>query len=356
VESDPEQPANPLEPDKSTAPENPRALKLPIDPEYLGIGLPPVDPGRYRKWKQKGRIRVGQTHLSSAALTGRGDSVLLAMSGAEATVRVYERESRRLLANHAIPGYGQFDRGDLTGWPDPSGEALFLFGKADGLWLFHAGSGEPLARLDETPVWQLRWSPDERILVAGLSRIPGQTSDLTFFHRTGPRTLEQLGTIAFGERVDGWALTRDNRYLVVIFYPSDTVELIDLHTGESRWRSSAPKFHGDVAISPDGRTVAVGGESLLLLDVGDPSRRVYFAEFGNNIGRVLFSPSGDAVVTSSYDGRVRIFEHDISAQRIKLVKKLKHAGQSNVYELLFHDGGVGLISTSGDRTIRYWGR
>jgi WD40 repeat protein len=337
-------------------PAHPRALVLPIDAEFLALGLPPFDPARYRKWRQRGRIRVGQTHLSHAALTGRGDAVLLAMSTAEATVRVYERESRKLLANHPIPGYGQFDRGDLAPWPEPTPEALFLFGKDDGLWLFHAGSGEALTRFDETPVWQLRWSPDRKVLVAGLSRIPGQTSDLTFFLRDGPRSLEKLGTIAFGERVDAWSLTRDNRFMAAIYYPSDTMELIDLHTGETVWRVGAPEFGGDVAISPNGRAVAVGGAALQIVDAANPSHRVTFTEFGNNIGRVRFSPSGDAVVTSSFDGKVRIFEFDLARRKIKLVKKLKHAGSSNVYELLFHDGGVGLISTSGDQTIRYWGR
>jgi hypothetical protein len=40
---------------------------------------------------------------------------------------------------------------------------------------------------------------------------------------------------------------------------------------------------------------------------------------------------------------------------LDLTKTLSHAGTANVYELLFYDSGNGLISTSGDQTIRYWG-
>jgi WD40 repeat protein len=346
----------PVETPAIAEPANPRALELPIDERFLGLGIPPADPSRYRKWRQLGRIRVGQTHLSHAALTGSGGRILLAMSTAEATVRVYDRESRRLLANHQIPGYARFDRGDIAGWPHDNGDPMFLFGKADGLWLFHCGSGDALAKLDEIPAWQLRWSPDGQILVAGVSDIGTQTSTLKFFRATAPAGLTGLGSIDFDERVDAWSLSRDNRYLAVIFYPSDTVELIDLRTGESLFRVPAPEFAGDVALSPDGRLVAVGGQDLRLIDAGDPSRRAIHAEFGNNIGRVRFSPSGDAVITSSYDGRVRVFGIGQRGPRLSLLKTLKHAGSSNVYELLFVDGGVGLISTSGDKTIRFWGR
>jgi len=345
------------EPSAVAEPANPHALELPMDERFLGLGLPPIDTARYRKWRQLAKIRVGQTHLGHAALTGRGRDVLLALSEAEATVRVYDRETRRLLANHAIPGYGRFDRGDLAGWPDRGDDgAAFLFGKQDGLWLFDCGTGGALARFDDQPVWQLRWSPDGNVLVAGASDIGSQTSTLAFYRADGPLNLTRLGTIAFGERVDAWALSRDNRFLAVIYYPSDTVELIELRSGRTILRAPAPEYAGDVALSPDGRLVAVGGADLRLIDIEEPSRRAIQGGFGNNIGRVRFSPSGDAVATSSYDGKIRIFGVNPAGQRLTLLKTLEHSGSSNVYELLFTDGGVGLISTSGDRTIRFWGR
>jgi WD40 repeat protein len=352
----PERPPEPPEPGPEPAePENPLALELPAYEGFARLPLPEADPARYKRWRQRGRIQVGQSHLSYADLAD-GERLLLAMSSAEGTVRVYERATRKLLGNHAIPGFGRFDRGDVVAWPGTGHEPLFLFGKQDGLWLFSASSGEAVAQLDTTPVWQLRWSPDQRVLVADLSRISTQTSQLTFFHRTGPRELTKLAAIEFSERVDAWDLSRDNRYLVVIYYPSDTLELIDLHTGQALWRIPTPEFGGDVALSPDGRAVAMGGAGLLLVDVADPSKRTLYTRFGNNIGRVRFSPSGDAIVTSSYDGRVRIFGYQLGPPRLKLLKTLSHAGSSNVYELRFFDGGKRLLSTSGDKSIRYWGR
>jgi len=348
-------PVEPVAPPEPAEPESPLALELPTYEGFARLPLPEADPQRYRRWRQRGRIQVGQSHLSHADLLD-GERLLLAMSTAEGTVRVYDRARRKLLGNHPIPGYGRFGRGDVVGWPGTGHEPLFLFGKQDGLWLFSADTGAMVAQLDPAPVWQLRWSPDQRVLVADLSDTRTQTSQLTFFHRTGARQLTPLGTIKFSERVDAWDLSRDNRYLVVIYYPSDTVELIDLHTGDALWRVPTPEYGGDVALSPDGRAVAMGGAGLLLIDAADPSRRTLYTRFGNNIGRVRFSPSGDAVVTSSYDGRVRIFGYDLAAPSLTLLKTLSHAGTSNVYELRFFNGGQGLISTSGDKSIRYWGR
>lgn len=345
----------PTDPPAPAEPANPLALELPAYEGFARLPLPEADPQRYRRWRQRGRIQVGQTHLSSADLLD-GERLLLAMSSAEATVRVYDRASRKLLGNYPIPGFGRFDRGDLAAWPGTGHEPLFLFGKQDGLWLYSAGTGAPIVRLDDTPVWQLRWSPDGRVLVADLSDIGTQTSRLTFFHRTGPQELTRLAAIDFSERVDAFALSRDNRHLVVIYYPSDTMELIDLHTGATLWRVPTPEFGGDVALSPRGDAVAMGGAGLLLVNAANPSERTVYTKFGNNIGRVRFSPSGDAIVTSSYDGRVRIFGYAVHPPRLELIKTLSHAGSSNVYELRFFDGGKGLISTSGDRSIRYWGK
>jgi hypothetical protein len=43
-------------------------------------------------------------------------------------VRVYERSTRELLGNFAIPGLGRFEGGAVASWPDSGDEPLFLFG------------------------------------------------------------------------------------------------------------------------------------------------------------------------------------------------------------------------------------
>ncbi|HEX6275484.1 MAG TPA: hypothetical protein VFZ53_20730, partial [Polyangiaceae bacterium] len=73
---------------------------------------------------------------------------------------------------------------------------------------------------------------------------------------------------------------------------------------------------------------------------------------------VRFSPSGDALLASSYDGRLRIFRWETRLREgrsellLSLVQTLRHDAQANVYSFVFEAGGDGLVSVSGDQTVR----
>ena len=54
------------------------------------------------------------------------------------------------------------------------------------------------------------------------------------------------------------------------------------------------------------------------------------AHFGNNIHRVRFSPSGDALAVSSYEGKVRVFDATTKGPTLPLRKLLRHSGTANV--------------------------
>ncbi len=332
----------------------PLRLVLPQAEDFLSAPFPPADPSRYRGWKEQGRIQVGQSHLQHAELVD-GEQTVLVMSGMENAVRVYDRRTRALKSTIPVDPVDDCGRSGLAPWPDGGVEPGFLVGRKDGLWLFATTSGDALRRFDDAFLWGLRWSPDRRILVGVASDTGTQTSVLHFYHRTGPNTLEKLAAIPLAERVDGFDLSRDNRYLAVLYYPSDTLELIDLHTGRALWRVPTPDYCADVSLSPDGRAVAAGGAGLLLVDAAHPERRTVYTRFQNNAGEVRFSPSGDAVVTSSYDGKVRVFGWSLDPVSLNLLKTLSHGGTANVYALRFLGGGRGLMSSSGDRTVRFWG-
>ena len=330
---------------------------LDIDDDFLSQPLPPANPDLYKQWKEKALINVGEGYLTTMDLTGDGQYIL-AMSQSEATARVYLRETRKLIGNFQIPGFRRdsFDRGDIIFWPGTNDEPMFLAGNTVGLNLFDALTGNLVAHLHDSPVWSMRWSPDGRILICVVSDIDTQTSKLTFFKRISPQSLEEIKTIPFENRVDGFVLTRDNRFMAVTLYPSDQVELIDLHTGEVVWSIPAPEYASTVDISPDGRIVAVGGGSLSLIDINNPLHCSTYRDFQNNIDCVRFSPSGDAVAVSSYDGHIRIISTEMKTSDATLIKDLRHAGISNVYSLVFGRDGSFLVSSSGDRTIRFWGK
>jgi hypothetical protein len=102
----------------------------------------------------------------------------------------------------------------------------------------------------------------------------------------------------------------------------------------------------------------MGGRGLLLVDLLNPDRRAFRSHFYNNIGHVRFSPSGDAVVASSYDGHLRVFRYETvvrdgrTSLALALAQTLRHEGRTNVYAFVFEANGDGIVSVSGDQTVR----
>lgn len=349
------EPALPAEPPPPAEP----PLRIFLEPDLALLGTTPAAaaPQRYRAWRQKARIAVGRSHLDKA-LTSPDESLLLVMSEMEATIRIYDRRSRALLGNYAVDGFasGAFERGDVDFWPDLERGPAFVVGNLRGIALYSATTGERIGALSERPVWSMRWSPDRRFLLCVEADITTQTSVLTIFRRAPGPALEEVRSVQLEARLDGWALSADNRFLAATYYPSDTLELIDLHSGEILWRVKAPTYSSSVDVSPDGTRVAIGGDRAVVLDRDDPTKRATYEKFGNNLHEVRFSPSGDALAVSSYDGHVRILSADPAAKALKLLADLRHGGTANVYSIVFLSGGDALLSSSGDETVRIWGR
>jgi hypothetical protein len=190
------------------------------------------------------------------------------------------------------------------------------------------------------------------VLVARSRAAPDQPSELRFYQRHAASELRPLGVLQFVERVDGWDLNRENKLLALSYYPTGDVEVIDLATGRRLLREHGPKYVGALSFSPDGRMLAVGGSGLLLFDLLNPKRKAFYSYFYNNIDTLRFSPSSDALLASSYDGHLRIFSYDAAGPSLSLIKVLKHEGRANVYAFEFDRDGNGLVSASGDQTVR----
>jgi hypothetical protein len=283
-----------------------------------------------------------------------GDERVVVSSGEEKAFRVYE--GAKLLSNQSIPGSGDFEAAAVE-WP--SSASSIVTASQAGVYRVQISSGDAEATVSPSSAHQLLWAKDARVLLTVQSEIPAQTSVVRFFVREG-ETIKLAGELAFAERVDGMALSRDNRILAVTQYPSDTLKVIDLHTGSQLFSTRTPKYVGSLDFSPDGRWLAMGGEALVVLNLVRPDQSAHYGHFYNNINTVRFSPSGDVVVTSSYDGRLRIFAFkepnaDHATTTLELVKELRHTGQSNVYGFDFRSDGAGLVSAGGDQTVRWFG-
>jgi len=321
-----------------------------VDAAFLGAPLPPAASGRYRTWSEALRIDVGQSYLTELDRLPSGH--LVTLSQAEGKVRVYERGSKRLLAHHDVRGFQEFEPSSLLAFP--TAPDRFVVGNSAGLAVYDAASGELVQEVDTRAVWKLRWSDDGRILMALGAGRPDDPSSLFFFARTGDGALTLVQKRDFPFRIDAWALSRDARLLAVVRYPAG-FDMLDLERQRVVYAGEAPRYAGDVTFSPDGLFVAVAGDGLLVVDLADTRRRAFYSYVKNNIGHVRFSPSGDAVITSSYDGKIRIFapaEGPSGELQLALLRELSHAGSANVYDFVLSADGSDLASVSGDRTLR----
>jgi DNA-binding beta-propeller fold protein YncE len=321
---------------------------------------PPVAPRTaehgplYERFHEKRRANVGSGYLSLLDVAA-DESFLVVASTQEARVRAYAYGSLALLGVATVDGFSEFGAAALAAWPSEVAAPLAVFGGPGGLVLLNirAGTTSPLAA---EPADSLRWSNDRRVLGATSSRIPEQRSTLVFYRPSLERPgLEALLSMDFSERVDEWALDGEKRRLAVLLYPSDTLELLDLDTHAVVFVVPVPAYAETVDFSPDGRRIAVGGASVAVYDSGTGRILAEDRHFGNNIDTVRFSPGGDALAVSSYEGKLRVFDVTGPGPGLPLRKLLRHSGTANVYEVAWTREGRELVSTSGDRTVRIWG-
>jgi WD40 repeat protein len=193
---------------------------------------------------------------------------------------------------------------------------------------------------------------------------PAQPARILSFYRwpVAPGAEPALA-LAFESEPHAFALSDDRRRLVVDYRASPDIELLELREHRLLW-SAADLEHSAAALdlAPDGSEVAVGGVRrdsltgrLYLVSAADPSQRLISDDFDNNIDDVRYSPQGDAVAVSAYDGRIRLFTRDWPKRVVAASKVLRHERRANVYKIAFSADGSKLMSASGDQTLRLWG-
>ena len=281
----------------------------------------------------------------------------------------------------------------------PDGKTLAVIGETDGLLLFdtetYRADRQPAA--PEQPAGERRIQPRRENLAVGgdpacasstrarasswpRRRVDGvwrmaftkDGSRLVVLDAAGARTdaritirdaatLRPIGPSIEPEAFEGayvgfrfaaphFALTPDDRSLVTA---SEDGELAvwDLRSGEkTRTLRIETGLHA-LALSPDGRTAAVGIEGgIQLVDL--PSGEVRTAT-GSLSGRptwLLFSPNGDTVVSTNPDGTVTLWDVGSAAPRETL-----RGHWNSVQQPVFSPDGKTLYTVSHDGSAIAWG-
>jgi WD40 repeat protein len=329
-----------------------KGILLEADTNFLYAPLPIPAQGRYKSWKPAGLIYVGKGGFTTLEFLGNEQS-LVTFSDDETALRIYDTKTKGLRSTWSPAELPKGDRFAFLPW-NKSDASKFLIEKRDGLWLYDPSTRNVPKQLTDFSFSDFGWSRDEHYLVTVQSDIPTQTSVVRIFQRQNDDPLRFVGELPKTERVDAWDLSRNNRYLARVFYPTNHVSIVDLQTEQTVFDAPIPEYVNSVEFSPDGQFLAVGGNGLKVFNLNQPERRAEYTYLYNNISDIEYSPSGDAIAVSSYDGHVRLLSYSAEENRLTLLQAFRHEGRANVYKVRFFDQGNALVSSSGDQSIRFF--
>ena len=250
---------------------------------------------------------------------------------------------------------GKPDLTDLT--PSPNGRLLAGYADGDG---YYAGipqelrvvgvdDGSEVASLEIGEVAEdYEWSPDGSLLAVAIS------GAVEVWRVRDGRLLEtikdrDISTGTFG--VLDWGL--DGKVLAVQAVPS-YVKLWNVGSGKLlKTLGPGPRQVETVSFSPDGRLVAMSGDSLELWDA-DEGIRVHELDGHVYVSSLAFSPDGDLLASGGSTGEIRLWRTSDGAL---LDTYPGHRPDNDEFDyvsaLAFSSGGSKLFSY-GDGPVRVW--
>ena len=165
-------------------------------------------------------------------------------------------------------------------------------------------------------VWSVSFSPDGNTIASGSSTLGG----------------------TIGIRSGTWG---------------ETVFLWDVNTGKYiNTLIGHPDHARSVRFSPDGSTIASGGDDTVRLwdaDTGRHIRTLRPTDSVSSVSSVSFSPDGSTIASGSYDDTVRLWDAN-TGRHIKTLTG--HTEQVN--SISFSPDGNTIASGSDDNTVRLW--
>ena len=267
-----------------------------------------------------------------------------ALAAADDAIQIWNIANRRLVTEMEGHGSG-IDTVAFT----PDGLSIFSASSVDAPYY-----GRPSARLWDIKTGGLNWGM-EQIESAAMS--PDGTSAAISFYRaiqiTDPLTGEaaaELDVYSAG----AMAFSPDGKRLAFSRPASNYGEIrvwdIAADKVSKRFQSTLGRIHS-IAYSPDGKTIAGGGEfeTLILWDAhsGQPVKEL--ESRAGDVYSVAFSPSGSRLASAGEDGAVRLWNLE-TGQTGWILEG--HSG--GALTVAYSPDGRTLASGGEDGTIRLW--
>ncbi|MFB7265836.1 hypothetical protein ACFCXH_27395 [Streptomyces nojiriensis] len=205
------------------------------------------------------------------------------------------------------------DGGEVAGAAfGPDGHLLALWAQATaGLWdLTDPGDPRPLGRIaeDGPHVTTASFRPDGRTLVTST----GESGSLRFWDISAPRSPRELPSPFRSDPLTGGVFSPDNRRLAAFHRTDKTLWLIDVDDMNRPAKVTRLPASGSwlytMAFDAAGRRLAAGAadSKALLWDVGGAATPVVLTGHTNPVPAVAFSPDGNTLATGGNDFTIRL--------------------------------------------------
>ncbi len=305
-------------------------------------------------WRLLRTLRVGEGYLYKAEFTPDGKQVVT-LSTDSGTIYYFDVTSGKLISKIKLPDFTQFEDADfaiITELPD---RPQLVISRESGASILDLMSGK-FDPLDEIPAGNgVNHSNVYGLYGTTMRHINPQSGTLDLYWLTGERSLHAN----CNERPDMWELSSDGKWLVMSYYPSQNTEVIDLEAREVVLTLANPKWETALALSPNKELLALGGEQLALVKTNTGSLIAEDATYGGNLSGAAFTPSGDLLIVSAYDSKIRSYALDreaLESGKLPAPQLLSHQKGTNVYQVALSSDGRKMVSPSGDQTLKIWTR
>ncbi|HEY7425903.1 MAG TPA: sigma-70 family RNA polymerase sigma factor [Gemmataceae bacterium] len=255
------------------------------------------------------------------------------------------------------------------------GKTLAWASRRGGLHLVDAATGRELRHWDaenKRPITALVRAPNGRFLAAygSLSEAVGGLARL-WDAATGKEVrqlaADEAGIAAAALSSDGKVLATGNN--------RGAIRLWDAATGKELRRCAGSRSVQCLAFAPDGKTLASGSGALgvtrdLTVHLWDvqSGREINCAGEGHQTGicSIMFTPDGQDIVSSSWDGSIRVWDADAGKQRRQLLPvgdELLHGSSTGDIASTVSPDGKTFLSVASNQTesnfsvkVRRWDR